>query len=99
MNQNEQNQTTEPTAPATPPEPVVLTYVGNGAYIAGVPATDLTASAIAASGLTIAQIKAYRNGAEPLYVDAAPASPALAGPVPPLTNDADGVDGANGEEQ
>jgi len=96
---DETTNQTEPTAPAPPPEPVVLNYVGNGAYIAGVPAVNLTASMIAASGLTIDQIKAYRNGKEPVYVDAVPASPAIAAPVAQPTNDADSADGANGEEQ
>lgn len=53
-------------------EPIVLQYVGNGAYIAGVPTTDLTASDIAASGFAAEEIKAYRNGTEPLYIDATP---------------------------
>ena len=96
---NEQVEQTEPTAPAAPPEPVVLNYVGNGAYIAGVPAVNLTASMIVASGLTIDQIKAYRNGKEPVYVDAVPADPAIAEPEPQPTNDTDGADGTNGEEQ
>lgn len=49
---------------------IVLIYVGNGAYVAGVPACNLTADQIAESGYTAAQLLAFRNGPDPLYIQA-----------------------------
>jgi hypothetical protein len=73
---------------------IVLKYQGNGGYISGVPATDLTAAAIAASGFTVDEIKAYKNGTEPLYVDAdaTPAEP------PPISEPVEPGADAPGEE-
>ena len=49
---------------------IVLEYVLEGAYISGVPATDLTQEQIDESGFTIEQLLAYTSGGEPVYVRA-----------------------------
>lgn len=46
---------------------IVLRYVGNGAYIAGLPACDLTADMIEASGYTAETILGFVVGGKPLY--------------------------------
>jgi hypothetical protein len=51
---------------------IILRYIGNGSYVAGIPATDLTEADIAASGFAIDEIMAFRNGGEPLYVSTQP---------------------------
>ena len=43
---------------------IVLKYIGAGAYIPGVPATDLTAEQVKASGYTADQLLAY---SPPIY--------------------------------
>jgi hypothetical protein len=51
-------------------EPVVLKYVGAGAYVTGISACDLTQSMIDACGFSIEMLLAFRNGEQPLYVRA-----------------------------
>ena len=46
---------------------MVLRYVGEGQYVAGVPATDLTQQQIDESGYTIEQLLAFHSGAQPVY--------------------------------
>ena len=46
---------------------MVLKYVGDGAYIAGVPACDMTQEMIDASGYTIEALLAFSNNGQPLY--------------------------------
>lgn len=46
---------------------MTLKYIGEGAYIAGVPACDLTQDMIDASEYTIDELLAFRNGDKPLY--------------------------------
>ena len=55
---------------------IILRYIGNGSYVAGIPATDLTAADITASGFAIEQIKALQDNGNALYVpvDKAPAN-------------------------
>lgn len=73
--------------PTAPPEPVVLRYVGDGAYIPGVPRVNLTARDIALCGYTETQLKAFHNGAQPLYVDAIEAVGDIPDHRAPLSND------------
>lgn len=56
---------------------IVLKYVGGGAYVSGLPAKDLTATDIAASGFALEQIQAFSSGGAPLYVPAESAQPAI----------------------
>lgn len=49
---------------------IVLRYVGEGAFLAGVPACDLTAEMIETCGYTVDELLALHNGAQPLYVRA-----------------------------
>lgn len=46
---------------------MILKYVGDGAYVAGVPACDLTQEMIDACGYTIGELLAFRNGDKPVY--------------------------------
>lgn len=52
------------------PAPIVLKYIGNGAYFAGYPACDLTEADIAASGFSAEQL--FETGLFAI-ADAAPA--------------------------
>lgn len=47
---------------------VILRYVGNGSYVAGIPANDLTEADIAASGFAIEYVLTLSDGHNPLYV-------------------------------
>ena len=46
---------------------VVLKYVGEGQYVAGVPTCDLMQEQIDASGYTIDELLAFRSGTQPVY--------------------------------
>ena len=46
---------------------IVLRYVGEGTYIEGVPACDLTQQMIDECGVPVVILLAYRNGDKPLY--------------------------------
>lgn len=43
-------------------------YVGAGAYVAGVPACDLTAAQVAECGHTVTELVAFSSGGAPVYV-------------------------------
>lgn len=46
---------------------IVLKYVGDGAYVAGVPACDLTQEMIDASGYTVEQLLEFHSGEQRVY--------------------------------
>ena len=46
---------------------IILKYVGEGQYVAGVPATDLTQEQIDASGYTIEELLKFHSGAVYIY--------------------------------
>ena len=46
---------------------IVLKYVGEGQYVVGVPATDLTREQIDASGYTVEQLLKFHSGAVYIY--------------------------------
>ena len=50
------------------PVGIVLRYIGEGLYVAGVPACDLTQQMIDDSGYTVEELLAFHDGDRPCYV-------------------------------
>ena len=46
---------------------IVLRYVGDGAYIVGIPACDMTQEMIDACGYSLETLLAFNNSGQPLY--------------------------------
>ena len=75
------------------PAPIVLKYIGNGAYFAGYPACDLTEADIAASGFSAEQLLALTIGVDteetkaPRLFERAEAQAAPVAVEPPVAND------------